>query len=299
MRPPEGLSMRVTEQLYTIALVSALLLNGIAIAGSAPLRELLAPLRDLRLVLAAYLVDVVVLPVSVIGTAVLLGLDDGTRVGLIIIMAASTGPIGMALVRILRAEIPVAVSIIALFSASNLVTVPVIMWLLVPEALHVPTDAVIQTLLLLVVLPLLTGWTVRVVSLRRGVTPIRLARTIARTGTASSIALAAALSIAAIIDVAGLVAFLTSPAALTIPAGMLATYLAVRPIGSDARRRVALWIALNARAAGLSLTIVALHLPDAPGVRAAVIGYAGATQVLPFLVARSLQGRWLATTSSR
>ncbi len=291
--------MRVTEQLYTITLVSALLLNGIAIAGSAPLRELLAPLRDLRLVLAAYLVDVVVLPVSVIGTAVLLGLDDGTRVGLIIIMAASTGPIGMALVRILRAEIPVAVSIIALFSASNLVTVPFIMWLLVPEALHVPTDAVVQTLLLLVVLPLLTGWTIRVVSLRRGVAPIRLARTIARTGTASSIALALALSIAAIIDVAGLVAFLSSPAALTIPAGMLATYLAIRPIGSDARRRVALWIALNARAAGLSLTIVALHLPDAPGVRAAVIGYAGATQVLPFLVARSLQGRWLATTPSR
>lgn len=292
--------MQRAEQPYTVALIVALLLNGIAIAGSAPLRELLAPLRDVRLLLAAFLVDVVVLPVSVIGTAVLLGLDDGTRVGLIIIMAASTGPIGMALVRIVRAEIPVAVSIIALFSASNLVTVPFIMWLLVPDALHVPTGAVGQTLLLLVTLPLLTGWTVRVVSLRLGVTPERLAHVIARVAAASTVALAGALTIGALIDLEGLRVFLTSRAMLTIPAGLIATYLAVRLISTDARRRVALWIVLNARAAGLSLTIVALHLSDAPGVRAAVLGYAGLTQVLPILIARSLQHRWLpAAAASR
>ena len=292
--------MQRAEQPYTVALIVALLLNGIAIAGSAPLRELLAPLRDVRLLLAAFLVDVVVLPVSVIGTAVLLGLDDGTRVGLITIMAASTGPIGMALVRIVRAEIPVAVSIIALFSASNLVTVPFIMWLLVPDALHVPTGAVGQTLLLLVTLPLLTGWTVRVVSLRLGVTPERLAHVIARVAAASTVALAGALTIGALIDLEGLRVFLTSRAMLTIPAGLIATYLAVRLISTDARRRVALWIVLNARAAGVSLTIVALHLSDAPGVRAAVLGYAGLTQVLPILFARSLQHRWLpAAAASR
>jgi predicted Na+-dependent transporter len=290
--------MQRAELLYTVTLITALLLNGIAIAGAAPLRELLTPLRDWRLLGAAFLIDVVVLPVSVIGTAVLLGLDDGTRVGLIIIMAASTGPIGMALVRILRAEIPVAVSIIALFSASNLFTVPFIMWLLVPEALHVPTGAVFQTLLLLVTLPLLTGWTIRVVSLRGGVAPDRLARAIARVASASTVALAAALTIAALIDLRGLGDFLSSRAALTIPAGLLATYVAIRLTGRGAQQRVALWIALNARAAGLSLTIVALHLADAPGVRAAVLGYAGATQLLPAIIARALQHRWLPSTAA-
>jgi predicted Na+-dependent transporter len=285
--------MQRAEQLYAVTLIIALLLNGIAIAGSAPLRDLLAPLKDWRLLLSAFFVDVVVLPVSVIGTAVLLGLDDGTRVGLIIIMAASTGPIGMALVRILRAEIPVAVSIIGLFSASNLVTVPLLMWLLVPEALHVPTGAVVQTLFVLVTLPLLSGWTIRVICLRRGVTPERLARAVGRVASASTLVLAAALTIAATIDLRGLLDFLGSRAALTIPAGLLATHLAVRLITTDARRRISLWVALNARAAGLSLTIVALHLGDAPGVRAAVLGYAGATQLLPFIIARSLQRGWL------
>jgi predicted Na+-dependent transporter len=288
--------MQRAEQLYTVTLIIALLLNGIAIAGSAPLRDLLAPLKDWRLLLSAFFVDVVVLPVSVIGTAVLLGLDDGTRVGLIIIMASSTGPIGMALVRILRAEIPVAVSIIGLFSASNLVTVPLLMWLLVPEALHVPTGAVVQTLFVLVTLPLLSGWTIRVTSLRRGVTPERLARAVGRVASASTLALAAALTIAATIDLRGLLDFVGSRAALTIPAGLLATHLAVRLISTDPRRRIALWVALNARAAGLSLTIVALHLGDAPGVRAAVLGYAGATQLLPFIIARSLQRGWLTTS---
>ena len=288
--------MQRAEQLYAVTLIIALLLNGIAIAGSAPLRDLLAPLKDWRLLLSAFFVDVVVLPVSVIGTAVLLGLDDGTRVGLIIIMASSTGPIGMALVRILRAEIPVAVSIIGLFSASNLVTVPLLMWLLVPEALHVPTGAVVQTLFVLVTLPLLSGWTIRVTSLRRGVTPERLARAVGRVASASTLALAAALTIAATIDLRGLLDFVGSRAALTIPAGLLATHLAVRLISTDPRRRIALWVALNARAAGLSLTIVALHLGDAPGVRAAVLGYAGATQLLPFIIARSLQRGWLTTS---
>jgi bile acid:Na+ symporter, BASS family len=281
------------EQLYSYVLIVSLLLNGVAIAGSAPLRTLLAPLRDRRLLLAALLVDVVVLPASVIGAAVLLGVDESTRVGLIIIMAASTGPIGMALVRILRAELPVAVSIIVLFSASNLVTVPAIMWLLVPEALHVPLEAVVRTLLLLVILPLAAGWSVRVLSLRLHVTPERFARLIAVVGSLSTVALGTALTIAGLIDPTGLGEFLTSRAALTVPVALVATYLAVRPISRNARRRVALWVALNARAAGLSLTIIALHLADVPEARAAALGYAGLTQVLPLFIARVTQRRWL------
>jgi len=285
--------MQRGELLYTVTLITALLLNGIAIAGGSPMRDLLAPLRDRRLLLVALLIDVIVLPVSVIGTALLLGLDEGTRTGLIIVMAASTGPIGMALVRILRADVPVAVSIIAAFSASNLVTVPLIMWLLIPDALAVPTAAITRTLLLLVILPLPVGWTFRVMSLRRSISPERLSTTIRWVASASTVALACALTIASLLDLRGLVDFLASRAALTIPAGMLASYLAVRLTSTDARRRVALWVALNARAAGLSLTIVALHLADAPSVRAAVIGYAGATQLLPLLISLATRRRWL------
>jgi BASS family bile acid:Na+ symporter len=290
--------MQRGEQLYTVTLITALLLNGIAIAGASPMRVLLAPLRERRLLLAALFVDVIVLPVSVIGTAILLGLDEGTRAGLIIIMAASTGPIGMALVRILRAEVPVAVSIVAAFSASNIVTVPFMMWLLIPEALHVPAAAVIRTLLLLVIIPLLLGWTFRAVSRRLGISRERLATIIAWVASASTVALASALAIASLIDLRGLLDFLASRAALTIPAGMVASYLVIRLMSADARRRVALWVALNARAAGLSLTIVALHLADAPNVRAAVIGYAGATQLLPLLLCLATRRRWLPATTA-
>jgi predicted Na+-dependent transporter len=285
--------MERAQLLYSAALIIALLLNGTAVAAAAPLAELLAPLRDRRLLVTAFLVDVLVLPLCVIGTAVLLGLDDGARTGLIIIMAASTGPIGMALVRILKADVPVAVSIVGLFGASNLVTVPTLMWLLIPEALHVPTRDVVTTLLLLVTAPLLLGWSLRTVALRRGMPHVRLARIVRRVGSAATVALAIALTFAALIDVRGIIEFLTSPSALTVPAAMLATYLAVRPITAEPRRRVALWIALNARAAGLSLTIAALHLSQVPQVRATILGYAGATQVFPFIIARILQRRWL------
>lgn len=285
--------MERAELLYGAALVAALLLNGVAVAGAAPLSDLLSPLRDRRLLVTAFLVDVLVLPLSVVGTALLLDLDDSTRTGLIIIMAASTGPIGMALVRILKAEVRVAVSIIALFGASNLVTVPAMMWLLVPDALHVPVVSVVTTLLVLVTAPIAAGWTLRTIALRRGMSTERLAAILRTVGATSTAALALALTLAALIDVRGILDFLGSAAALTVPVALLATYLAIRPITQDPRRRVALWVGLNARAAGLSLSIAALHLSGIPGVRATILGYAGATQLFPFLIARMTQRRWL------
>jgi bile acid:Na+ symporter, BASS family len=292
------LMMERAELLYGASLIVALLLNGVAVAGAAPLADLLSPLRERRLLVTAFLVDVLVLPASVIGTALLLGLDDSTRTGLIIVMAASTGPIGMALVRILRAEVRVAVSIIALFGASNLVTVPALLWLLVPDAVHVPVGDVVVTLLALVTAPLLLGWSLRTEALRRGMTAERIQHLASRVGSASTLALAIAVAFAASMDLRGVLTFITSAAVLTVPVALIASHLAISRIAGDPRRRVALWISLNARAGGLSLSIAALHLPDVPGVRATILGYLGATQLLPFLIARATQRRWLGSVDA-
>ena len=126
----------------------------------------------------------------------------------------------------------------------------------------------------------------------------RIQHLASRVGSASTLALAIAVAFAASIDVQGVLTFLTSAAVLTVPVALLASHLAIRRIARDPRRRVALWISLNARAGGLSLSIAALHLPDVPGVRATILGYLGATQLLPFLIARATRRRWLGSVDA-
>ncbi len=283
--------MRDAELGYAVLITTGLLLNGLAVGLSAPLRDLLAPLREWRLLAGVLVVDLLVVPAGLLVPAAVAGAEPAVTAGLVLLAGASTGAIGVALTRIGRGDVPVAVSIITALGAANLVTVPLLMAVLLPEAVTVPIDAVGRSLLVLLVLPLVAGTQLRRLLERRRRHPEAVARTARRLGSASTFVIAAALVTGFAIDPRGILGALGGVPALSGVTMVVAAGLAASALSRSGRRRRALWLTMTARAVGVAVAVAALHLPGADTTRATVLAVGGLTQLLPILLVLS-HDRW-------
>jgi len=269
------------ETTYAVLITLALMVNGLAVAGATPLRTLLAPLRDGGLLLRAAAIDVLLVPLILVGPAVLLDLPAGVVAGIAVVAAASNGPIGVALTRIGRGDVPVAVALVTALGAANVVTIPILMMLLVPAAVGVPVGAIAQSLVLLLGLPLAAGAALRRIQERRQRHPEAIARTARRLGAVSSALLALALCSAFAIDPRGVVADADGPVPLIALGGLVLLAGAARLVTRDPVLWRTLWLTLTARSVGVALAVVALHLPRVPGTLSAVLVVGGLTQIVP------------------
>ncbi len=272
------------ETLYTVLLILALVLNGIAITGATPLRELFTPLRETRIVAKIVGIDTILVPVVVVGLALALGLDDVTRAGLIIVAATSAGPIGIALARVGRGDIALSVTLVTGIGLLNLATVPIVTGLLLPESIAFPIGPVLANLLSLLVAPLLAGRVVAAVMTRARASHEFRVRLLGSIGGAASASLVGAVSVALFLEPELTAEVVRGPVTPIAIITMLVVTIAARSITPDAARRRTISLVVNARAVGLALALTALHLGDVPGLRATVLAYGGLTQLVPILV---------------
>lgn len=282
------------ETIYTALLVGSLLLNGVTLAARTPLLRLLAPLREPSLVARIVLLDLVALPLVILGTAAVVGVDTPTRVGLVIVAATSCGPIGMVLTRLVGGDVPLGVSLVVGLGAANLVTVPLLTGLLLPEGVAIPLSSLALSLAGLAVAPLLAGRAFGIVTARRGIPDARLSELVAWCARGANVLLGGAVATALAIEPRA-VLLLAGPVLPVGLAAMLAVAFGSRFVSTDPARRRTVSVTVNARAVGLALTVVALHLGDVEGVRATVLAYGGLTQIVP--VAVVLAAGWHRGTS--
>lgn len=281
--------MSRVETLYTVLLVAALLLNGIAIAGATTVRQLLSPLRDVRTITLIVLIDLVILPLVVIGSATLLDVDPVTRAGLVLVAAASCGPIGMALTRIVRGDVPLSVTLVLGLGALNVLTVPIITSLLLPEGFTIPLATLLTSLAGLAVTPLLLGRLVTRVLARTGASDGRTTAVLTGAGRVADVSLAGAIGMALLLEPREIVDTLAGPVLPVAFLTMVVIVAAARMVTDDPDVRRTIAVTINARAVGLALAVATLHLPDVDGLRAVVLAYGGLTQAVPTLVALSLR----------
>lgn len=282
------------EVIYTSLLVGSLVLNGVTLAARTPLLHLVTPLREPSLVGRIMLLDLVVLPIVLVGAATLIGVDPATRAGLVIVAASSCGPIGMVLTRVVRGDVALGVSLVVGLGALNLLTVPILTRLLLPEGIAIPVASLLLSLLGLAVAPILAGRAFGLVAERRGASEALLARVLSTSARGANVLLAGAIATALAIEPTALL-LLAGPILPVGIAAMLAVAVGARLVSTDPARRRTISVTVNARAVGLALTVVALHLGDAEGVRATVLAYGGLTQIVP--VAVVLAAGWHRGTS--
>ena len=279
------------ETVYGVLLISALLLNGVAITASTPLRSLLAPLREGGLITRIVLLDVVLVPIVAVLAANALGVDPVTRAAIVIVAAASTGPIGMALTRIARGDVPLSVTLVVGLGALNLITVPLVTELFLPSGITIPLSSLLSSLLGLAVAPLVLGRLLAVVLERRrsGERTVRTMRRIAQRG--SDVLLLGAVSVALFIEPRAVFDAFLGPVTIVAAVVMLVVAVGARAVTSDAARVRTLAVVLNARAVGLALTLATIHLGTVDGLRAMILAYGGLTQIVPLAVVLLLRRR--------
>jgi len=279
-----GNIVRGIETLYTTLLVSALVLNGIVLTATARLRDLFAPLRQRRIVASSLCLDTIIVPVIVIGLALLLRVEDVTLAGLVIVAAASAGPIGIALARVARADIPLAVSLVTGIGLLNLFTVPAFSRLLLPASIPLPFGALLSSLVGLLLVPLLLGRLFGGLLVRLRTKSATRTQVLALIGTLASVSLAGAIGVALFLEPQLALQALTGPVTPIAIVTMVVVTVIARAITPDAARRRTIAVVINARAVGLALTITAVHFGDIPGLRATVLAYGGLTQLVPIVV---------------
>jgi len=278
------------QTVYTVLLIVGLGLNGLGVGARHDLAELRAPQRDRRTLAVALGFDLLVVPVLLLGTAWLLDVDAATWTGLVLAAACSAGAIGVALARLGRGDVPLAVALVTGLGLLNLLTIPVVTGLLLPSSLTLPLEELLYSLLGLLVLPLLAG---RALARWRGFAqrpePER-ERLIARILGLADVSLLAAISVAVLLDPRAMGAALIGPVPVTGLAVMVGTAVILRSIGMAGAQRRTLLLVTNARAMGLALTLAALHLPGEPVIRGTLLAVGGLTQGLPVLVLLAARG---------
>ncbi len=278
------------EIIYAVLLVLSLQLNGIAIAGRTPIRTLLAPLRDRPLMVRLVVLDIVVVPILVLGTATLLDVGTVSYAGLVIVAAASCGPIGIALSRIARGDVALSITFVLGLGALNILTVPLVTGLLLPQSMTIPLGSLVSSLAGLAIIPLALGRVVAAVSAWRRVTPERLHHWLTIAGRASDVLLAGAVTAALLLDTRAILETLAGPVMIVALVAMVGIALSARLVSPDPARRRTIALSVNARAVGLALTLATIHLGDVEGLRATILTYGGLTQLVPILVALGV--RW-------
>ena len=115
--------------------------------------DIVAPLRNWRLVLVALVANFVVMPGVAIGLAKLLGLDEAMGIGLLLLGAASGAPFLPKLAQIAKGNLPLAVGLMVLLMVITVGYLPLVLPRLLPGVAVDPLQ-IAKSLVLVMLLPL-------------------------------------------------------------------------------------------------------------------------------------------------
>jgi BASS family bile acid:Na+ symporter len=143
-----------------LAMLAFLLASMLGVGLSLTLRQIMAPLRSGRLVVAALVANFVVVPLVAVGIARLFRLDEPFTIGLLLLGLAPGAPFLPKLVEMAKGDLAFSVGLMVLLMVGTVVYLPVVLPRLVP-GVKVGVWQVARPLVYLMFLPLLAGLIVK------------------------------------------------------------------------------------------------------------------------------------------
>ncbi len=149
----------MSEIIGVIAKLSALtfiLTSMLAMGLSLTVRQIVDPLKNVKVVLLALLANFVLVPAIAYGITLFIPLDDGLATGLIIVGAAAGAPFLPKLVQLAKGNAAFSVGLMTLLMIVTVIYLPIVLPLLLPGASVNPWD-IAQSLIFAMLLPLAIG----------------------------------------------------------------------------------------------------------------------------------------------
>jgi BASS family bile acid:Na+ symporter len=119
-------------------------------------RDIISPLRNLRLLLASLVANFVIVPAAAWVLSRILPLEPDLQVGLVVFSAVAGAPLVLKEVQLARGDVPFAVSLVTLQVVATVLYLPFALPLLIP-GIAVDTVSVAMPLILEILLPLGLG----------------------------------------------------------------------------------------------------------------------------------------------
>jgi ACR3 family arsenite transporter len=132
--------------------VTSMLVMGLSLT----MAQILAPLRNTRLLLAALTANFILAPALAYGIGRVLPLSDGLRFGLLLVSTAAGAPFLPRLAQLAKADVAFAVGLMTLLVVTTIFYMPVVLPLLL-QGVTVSPWQIARTLLLLMFIPLTSG----------------------------------------------------------------------------------------------------------------------------------------------
>ena len=256
---------RVINILVTITLIEMMVLVGLRVTFT----ELGQTARNWRLVARAAMANYLLFPGVTIALLLLFDVGPMVAAGFLVLAVCPGAPYGPPFAAIARANVPVAVGLMAILAGTSTIVSPALLHVLLPwvsggEAPHIDAIAMLGALLATQLLPLLLGLMVRhrrPQLAHRLLAPLELVSKALNLGVAGLI-LSTQFRMLADISLWGFAGML-----ILLVASLVIGWLAGGP-GRDNRRTMALTTSL--RNVGLGLVIVTGNFAGTPAVSAAL-----------------------------
>jgi BASS family bile acid:Na+ symporter len=145
--------MDLKQAAISIAMLTFVISSMIGMGLGLRLGEIVAPLRNVRLVSLSLVANFIIMPLVALGLARLLRLDESMRIGLLLLGAAGGAPFLPKLAQIARGNLPFAVGLMVLLMVITVGYLPLVLPLLLPGVSVNPAQ-IARSLVLLMLLPL-------------------------------------------------------------------------------------------------------------------------------------------------
>ncbi len=269
--------------------VLAFVVTSMASAGlGLGIRDVIAPLRRIRLVLLALLANFVIAPAIALALTEAMSLDRPFAIGLLLLGGAAGAPFLPKLAELARGDLAFSVGLMLILMVGSVVFMPIVLPLMIPGLSSDPWP-LLQPLLFTMLLPLAAGMAMRS---RCGRGATRLQPAFARVSNASLV-----LTVVLLIGLnyrSMLGAFGTGAVAVAVVFVSLMIAVGYALGGPAAATRSVLGLGTGQRNIAAALLIATQNFSDAPGVVVMLLvsTFAG---LIPLIGA----ARWLARRPSR
>src|SRR6266699_2006616 len=152
--------MELLSKVVPLAMLAFVVSSMLAVGVSLTVRQIMAPLRNGKLVSVALLANFVLMPLGALLIARLLRLDEPLGIALLLLGTAAGAPFLPKLAGLAKSDLPFAVGLMVLLMVLTVGYMPLVLPLLL-EGVSVDSGTIARSLVLLMLLPLAVGLAVK------------------------------------------------------------------------------------------------------------------------------------------
>lgn len=155
--------MEINELLTLVARLSILVFvigSMLALGLGLTVPQIVDPLRNFRRVVLALLANFVVVPLLTYGILQVVPMEEGVRIGLVLLAAAAGAPFLPKLAEVAKGDVAFSVGLMLLLMVATIVYLPLVLPLML-QGVEVDAARIAKTLVIMMLIPLVVGLIVR------------------------------------------------------------------------------------------------------------------------------------------